>query len=1653
MKKFWKRSAASLMAFSLLMGNNYAIHALDGEDPQTGENPPAAEDPQVTENTQAPENPQTPENTQPAETPSEGEGEPSYTIKGLLVSGETSVGDPVTINPADYTEQKAAGEVAPAVEGYSFGNAYITHEGNSEVVVSFGPASYITDGNTEVSYADVSNEEHVVEAVFSYTANEETVAPAAEEEKTEPAVEPAAEGEKTDAVVEEEAATPEEKKEETAEAEEKEETTDAAISNSKTAQVNNKKNAPVLLGAGEPAEYTVEIVFPDGGTGTIANEYSVYAAVRAVDTDIKKEAIYFDKKDNITISESTPTTVTFSKFYRQNGHPNEVPYSAGDAVEVVLGKNLDIEQNGESRGTIKGGDIASSGSVINGYEVSVTSTENKTTYSLSKLAPYSYKIEESAGNAIAFDKAYQSNWYLLSTLNKGNGGTYYYVTPIALDGSKAIPESGTSPIDRFYTHDQLGQIQIGNETAAWGVKTGYYQQGDTVTNELVHVSSSAGNYEHIVKGNDNNKREAAGNGGVANNYTVTSVDENGVGTITLTKISDFKIKTKFNDESGSPIDPATGLPTDYKLLVKMVRDGKSYYALHTVDGTKNPSDESGPVVFKELINNYGNLTIGNVPYYYSGTETISTQVVTGTDDLLEAITGKSNDQSKKIVRYNENTVGTEQNSDLTKDLFSTASTIANGVMETVFTKQENEGQDHNITVSFYKKHTPEGVAPELNENAANMETASNAYFFRVRLYNNGKLVAYKIVPVSAQDVASANTSGTFTHKIPGDGDEGKFKLVDDNGVDIDGGTLFYDPDVYTCDVRLYKANTAGQLPANLQEVNSKGTDTLTGFDFWKNVFNREENRTDISLYSAYKKKYQVIIETNPTAVTPSSGDGIQLNLIAAHQSSNPDKFENVDISNTSTKGRSINDDGNIVYLIEDQTTAPITYNWTSHETATNTITGNETFTLNLKQNDTEVKEGYPVKIGNKYYTVSYDTGRVEGTNVVYNDTDKVTTITHFVRLTEANYDPAIDPYDVLGEGAEYGVVANEYERKDHTETNFAVNKYIESTNAGIDLAANGGESEAMPFYVGEYNKIKFTGNTKVDPDIYTPSDSAEPYVHKKDNSEETTDHIHQDGTGYDVTVYPTSKADVKTYVDGLIAKLTDSSQKYRNKPSVKVEYDNNNRVIDTTSFPDDITIYIDATGYDFSNPGWHIKKLEGQSIVFNIPGDHVTISKEVVSVYKKNADGSLTELVKELNSNTDGNGGEKEHNSNVENYILNHIVFNAYEAKKVDFKNGPAGLFLAPDADFEEINGSGTGWVATGKKFTQTSAEWHFFRTQRKYKAEGDFTLRGAKKLRNSDGTEAELGSKVFEFSLYEVENPWTKKGDAIETVLSDSKGNVDFKTIKYTETDVPKGTTKNFYYLIEETVPAAGSPLYYDDVAYTAAPVKIKVVAVHQDPAEHGSDSQKGEIQISVYVVNGETETPITPTIVEEKPIFAIGDFVNKVNDKDCSAELEVTKAFTGRAWGDSDKFSFTLTAKNGAPMPTGTGNKVEIGKPESGTSNTGKFGSITYTAEGIYEYEIKEDIPAETDKIPGVTYDARTYTAIVTVSKAEGTGELSASVTYKLNGEQVEIATFTNTYNKSGEGEVKVKKTLEGRDWATNDSFEFTITPVEGAPAFNPN
>ena len=102
--------------------------------------------------------------------------------------------------------------------------------------------------------------------------------------------------------------------------------------------------------------------------------------------------------------------------------------------------------------------------------------------------------------------------------------------------------------------------------------------------------------------------------------------------------------------------------------------------------------------------------------------------------------------------------------------------------------------------------------------------------------------------------------------------------------------------------------------------------------------------------------------------------------------------------------------------------------------------------------------------------------------------------------------------------------------------------------------------------------------------------------------------------------------------------------------------------------------------------------------------------------------------------------------------------------------------------------------------------------------------------------------------------------------------------------------------------------------------------------------------------------------------------------------------------------------------------------------------FGDITFSATGEYEFTITEQGQSH----DGVTYDETKN--VVKVSVEEKDGKFVANVIEGAN------PTFTNTYAAqpvtlaSG---VSVTKVLDGRDWKTSDSFEFTIAPKDNAPA----
>lgn len=178
--------------------------------------------------------------------------------------------------------------------------------------------------------------------------------------------------------------------------------------------------------------------------------------------------------------------------------------------------------------------------------------------------------------------------------------------------------------------------------------------------------------------------------------------------------------------------------------------------------------------------------------------------------------------------------------------------------------------------------------------------------------------------------------------------------------------------------------------------------------------------------------------------------------------------------------------------------------------------------------------------------------------------------------------------------------------------------------------------------------------------------------------------------------------------------------------------------------------------------------------------------------------------------------------------------------------------------------------------------------------------------------------------------------------------------------------------------------------------------------------------------------------------------DFVNKYTAVAPTPEagqsnVTFTKKLVGRDWHNGETFSFTMTGEDGAPMPEGSSNgtkTVKAEKPSNGNTAKFGFGPITYTFADVenapqhtkrFVYTIRENIPAEGDRAPHLTYDNREVKLYVTV-KDYGDGVLRVSS--RVENGAVD-ATFVNTYKAeldftqvaNGAG-LTAHKVLSGRD-----------------------
>lgn len=306
-----------------------------------------------------------------------------------------------------------------------------------------------------------------------------------------------------------------------------------------------------------------------------------------------------------------------------------------------------------------------------------------------------------------------------------------------------------------------------------------------------------------------------------------------------------------------------------------------------------------------------------------------------------------------------------------------------------------------------------------------------------------------------------------------------------------------------------------------------------------------------------------------------------------------------------------------------------------------------------------------------------------------------------------------------------------------------------------------------------------------------------------------------------------------------------------------------------------------------------------------------------------------------------------------------------------------------------------------------------------------------------------DMAADEFSFSVHGVKSDTVSAEDA-EARLADSDRSftsaaradgvacemAKMNGVAFTQADVGK----TFAYEVREVVPADAKPgISYDDSVHT---LEI-AVGMSGDADKHLTLTTKldGKVVDSATVafVNGYQATPTSYD----------------------TATAGLSKVLEGRDWIDSDEFTFELKALDGGPLPKdAAGNDVTSATVTKANAGSFGFGEIKFTSDMVkaepdhkrtFVYEVREVVPADGHKLPGIQYDDNVATIKVTVSD-DGSGTLKASAV-------AENTRFVNRYaaeiDYTAAGGLNVAKTLTGRDMAEGQ-FTIKVTPGDEASAY---
>ncbi len=192
---------------------------------------------------------------------------------------------------------------------------------------------------------------------------------------------------------------------------------------------------------------------------------------------------------------------------------------------------------------------------------------------------------------------------------------------------------------------------------------------------------------------------------------------------------------------------------------------------------------------------------------------------------------------------------------------------------------------------------------------------------------------------------------------------------------------------------------------------------------------------------------------------------------------------------------------------------------------------------------------------------------------------------------------------------------------------------------------------------------------------------------------------------------------------------------------------------------------------------------------------------------------------------------------------------------------------------------------------------------------------------------------------------------------------------------------------------------------------------------------------------------------------------FANKYATSSTYNGIQVEKTLTGRDM-KAGEFNFVIEGKDPASAALLADSDKQFTNPNDRAEGIAdvmtKLSGHTFTQADNgkhFEFTVKEEIPegAVQDQGSGLWYvegkglycDGANH--VVTIDVADdGNGVLTSAT--KVDDQETNVVSFANKYRAQNvsfdTANAQLNKILQGRDWLDSDSFDFTITALDGAP-----